>query len=263
MKTLSPYLIVLWQLLLNSFAKLMTFRISFYLIVLTDIAAVVTSYYSADFIFNHIRQIGPWGRTEFMFFVFWIQAVSCLHTAIAAPNFWNFSNELQNGNLDYRLVRPLGSLFDTFTAITRPASFLALPIHLGFIAYYGRILHLSTASWFLAPILLLATFLLAILLELSIAMAMFWTTGGKGINFIRIQCQQLQQWPDFVYPPILQLIFGRLFPVVAAGTISVRYLLGQGSVDELIYLSVAIIFFWVLVALLWSRGLRRYESASS
>ena len=62
---------------------------------------------------------------------------------LIAANFWNLSDEIRTGKLDFRLVRPLGSLFDVFTAYIRPISLVMLPLYGVALIYYGRLSELS------------------------------------------------------------------------------------------------------------------------
>jgi ABC-type uncharacterized transport system permease subunit len=259
----SPYFLVLRQQLNNSLAKLMTFRVNFLLTVLFDIASFVTFYFTADILFLNISHVGTWTREHFLFFIFWMQSINCVHSGFVAPNFWNLAMEIRTGSLDFRLLRPLGSLFDVFTAITRPISFLIMPVLVGVLVHYGLLLGFPTVSWIAMPFLWLISLVLLVLLEVLISMGLFWTHGGDGVNFIRIHCQQFQRWPDFVYPQPLRFIFSRLFPLLAAGVFPVRILFGQGSWWEIGFLLIAIVAVWLLIGRLWVLGVRRYESVAS
>jgi ABC-type uncharacterized transport system permease subunit len=259
----SAYVSVLKQQFLNSLAKLMSFRLSFFLSVLFDIAAFVTFYFTTDILFLHITSIGGWTREHFLFFIFWMQSINCLHSAIAAPNFWNFATEIRNGNLDFRLLRPLGSLFDIFTAVTRPIGLVVLPVLIGFMMYYGMLLNVTVWGWLAMPFLWLLSFVLLALLEILMSMGLLWTKGGDGINFVRIHAQQFERWPDFVYPRPLRLLCTRVFPILAAGTFSVKAVLGIGEWWEVPFLVVMTIVIWFVIGKVWMLGLRQYESASS
>lgn len=260
---MKPYLLVLYQQLVNAISKLTSFRVSLYLTALTDIGFTLTAYLSAEIMFRHIGSIGSWKREHFLFFIMWIQAISSLHTAIAAPNFWNFGAELKNGNLDFRLVRPLGSLFDTFTAIIRPMPLVILPIYFALIFYFGSQLPISTFHWCIFPLYFLASLVAMILVELLVAMSMFWTTSGDGVNFIRIQAQQLQRWPDFMYARSMQLILGRIIPLLAVVAVPVRVMLGSAEWWEFPLMILSTVIMWCAVGSLWRVGLSRYESSSS
>ena len=247
----------------NAFAQLMSFRINFVLTVLVDIAHFATVFLTVQFLFNHVERIGPWGKNEFMFFICFIQSMDFIHSGMVAPNFWNFSDKLKTGKLDFRLLRPIGSLFDTFTAIMRPTSLCLVFLPLGVLIYYGIKLQLSWLSWVLLPVLFVQSFILVILIELSIALGMFWTIQGDGVNFVRLQTQRLKKWPDFIYQPIFRKFFTFFIPLLAVGSYPVQFLLNNSLWPGVLMLTLAIVVFWFLVSRIWALGLARYDSASS
>jgi ABC-2 type transport system permease protein len=263
MNSIRPYIAVLHQQFLNSFAKMMAFRVSMIIAASVEISVFLTFYLTANFLFNHIDTIGTWRRPEFMFFTFWYLMVMSTHNAFLAPNFWNFSMEIRTGNLDFRLLRPLGSLFDVFTAIQRPTSIMMLPIHIGFLIYYGAQAHLTGLSWTLLLPLLLLSFSLVALVEMAIAMTVFWTKGGEGLNFIRMQSQQFQRWPDFMFPDGIRRFFSSVIPILIALSFPVRFALNNTEWRGVLATALASIIFWFVVRLMWREGLKRYESASS
>jgi ABC-2 type transport system permease protein len=257
------YYSVFYQNCLNATAKLLSFRVNFILSFIVEFSSAVIAYTTIAFIFNHINQLGSWDRDHFMLFASWMQSILCLHTTIGAPNFWNFSDELQNGKLDFRLLRPIGSLFDAFTAIIRPSSAVVFPLHLAIFAYFACQVGLSWVSWIIALPLLILAFLILLLTELVVALFMFWTIQGDGINFLRMQGQQLQKWPDFIYPTPIRSIFTFFFPLLIPGSFSIMFLLNPGEIKYLIIMLFIFVILILLVSYQWKLGLRRYESASS
>lgn len=263
MKAIRPYLGVLYQVMLNSAAKFLSFRLSVVFNLVVELAAFFSMLLSVHFILAQVGQIGPWGRTEFMLFVFWYQTIVCLHGSLIGPNFWNFSTEVRTGNLDFRLLRPLGGLFDVLTAISRPGALVMLPVYIGFLVHYLIVLKVPLLVCLLVPVLILLSFALVALLETCIALSMLWTKGGDGINFIRMQGQQLQRWPDFMYPGGIRWFFTRVIPTLTAVSFPVRFVIDRSEWPGVIYVLGATVVMWFVVGVVWRAGLRRYESASS
>ncbi len=263
MSSLRPYLAVIHQQLLNSTAKLMAFRVSFFLLLLVEVAAILTIFLPVNFLFEHVERLGPWNRDQFMFFAFWIQSMFCCHNAMIAPNFWIFSTEIRTGALDFRLLRPLGSVFDVMTAVNRPASLLLLPVSVGLLIHYGLQIGLSPMAWLTMPCIFCLAFLVMCLIELNLAFLSFWTKGGDSANFVRMQCQQIQRWPDFLYPPRTRMIFTAFLPVLLSGSFAVGFLFNTSRLDLVGSMLGAAVVFWCLASFVWRLGIRRYESASS
>ena len=263
MARLQPYVQVLYQQILNSIAKIASFRFNVLLNIIVELSGFLTTYLAARFIFDHVDHIGPWNRPQFMMYIFWYQTVMCVHTSVIAPNFWNFATEVRTGSLDFRLLRPLGSLFDVFTAIQRPASLLIAPLNIGLLIYYGLQVKLTLLAWILLPLLLVMSLTLVFLIEMSISMSIFWTTAGDGINFLRMQVQQLQKWPDYVYPERIRRFLSTALPILIAITFPVRFVIDQSEWRGVVWVLIAIVAFWTMCGFLWKQGLRHYESASS
>jgi len=263
MTRMRPYIGVMHQQMLNSVAKLISFRVSFVLLMMVEVTAICTAYLPVNFLFHHVEQLGPWNREQFMFFVFWNQCMFCCHNGLIAPNFWNLSTEIRTGALDFRLLRPLGSVFDVMTAINRPASLILLPVSVGLLIYYGIQINLSVTAWIMLPFTFCLAFLVMCLTELNIAFLSFWTKGGDSANFVRMQCQQVQRWPDFMYPARSRMMFTTVLPVLLSGSFGVGFLFDTSRIDLVGYMLVAVVVFCFLASFVWRLAIRRYESASS
>jgi ABC-2 type transport system permease protein len=92
---------------------------------------------------------------------------------------------------------------------------------------------------------------------------MLWVKGGDGVNFIRMQGQQLQRWPDFMYPSGVRYLFTRVIPTLAAMSFPARFVVDRREWPGVVYVFGAAIVMWFVVGVIWRAGLRQYESASS
>lgn len=263
MRALRPYLAVLYQVLLNSLARFLTFRLSVMLNLVVEVSAFLSLLLPVYFLLSQLGHIGPWGRDQFMFYVFWYQVVFCLQGSLISPNFWNFSTEVRTGNLDFRLLRPLGALFDVLTAVTRPGALAMLPVYVGCLGYYLYVLKIPLIVCVFVPFLLGLSWALVALLEICIALSMLWVKGGDGVNFIRMQGQQLQRWPDFMYPNSVRYLFTRVIPTLAAMSFPARFVVDRREWPGVVYVFGAATVMWFVVGVIWRAGLRQYESASS
>ena len=118
-------------------------------------------------------------------------------------------------------------------------------------------------QWALLPFLIFFGFLLQNSIEMAISCAMFWMIDGTGVNFIRIELQQLARWPDYVYPTALRSILTFVFPILLIGSGPVRFLFDPTDFWPFLEAIGFLFLFWVLLSFFWQLGLRAYESASS
>lgn len=257
------YLSVYRQFINTSFAEATTYRLNFVLLILMDIVFYVTSLMSVSFIFNHVEQIGPWTRAPFMFFISFMLALDQIHMTLVSENFWEFSFRIRQGLLDFDLIRPLSTLFTSFFRFIRAASSLNIIVTSGFLIHYGVEAGVSWHSWALLPVFLVLALVLLVSLEILMSMLMFVTIESWGINFLRMQFQNLSRWPDFVYGYYVRKVFIIAFPILLVGSAPVRFLLDWQDWQLLPLFFGAIAVLWVLIPILWRWGLKHYESASS
>jgi len=256
-----------WQVykefLSTSFAEAMSYRLHFVLLIAMDLLFYFSALASVDFIYDHVKSIGVWDRPQFLFFVSFMLAVDHLHMTFVSENFWNFSYELRTGRLDFVLIKPIGTLFPVFFRMMRPGSLCIIFVPWACLIHYGRLAGLTVWAWAALPVLVLMGFTLAVSLEILLSMSMFWLIESVGINFLRMQLQQVARWPDFVYRAFAQRMFTIVFPILLVGSAPVRVLFDPQDWPRLFGMAAAIVLSWAGIGFFWRLGLRAYESASS
>lgn len=256
-----------WRLyrgfLATSFAIGTSFRTNFILLIVMDLFFYASSLFTTSFIFDHVTQIGPWNRAQFMFFIAFMLAVDHLHMTFVSENFWGFSFDLRTGKLDFDLLRPAGSVFSVFFRDIRPSTIFNFPVPWACMWWFGKQAGLTGLDWCLLPLFVLLAFTLIVALEVLLCMAMFWTVEAWGINFLRMQFQQISRWPEFVYLPTARRVLTFIFPVLMVGSYPVHVLFDLGQWPLMLLMVLAIVITIGLINLLWKRGLHHYESASS
>lgn len=263
MKTIKHYLSVYYKFIETSFTEASSFRLSFFLIIIMDLFFYFSTLATVSIIFDHVSTIGPWDRDRLLFFISFMLAIDHLHMTVVSEGFWMLSQHIRTGSMDYILLKPVHSIFTVFFRHFRPATILNGFVAWGFLIYYGINLNLPFLSWILLPILVLSGFMLLIVLEFIITSSMFWMVEGLGINFLRMQLQQLSRWPDFIYASLSRKVLTIGIPLLLIGSAPVRFLFDYSQYQYLIGLFIAIIFFWFVLLKIWALALRKYDSASS
>jgi len=247
----------------NCFAEALTYRLHFVLLMAMDILFYLSVLGSVDFLFAHLDRIGPWGRTDFMFFMAFMLAVEHLHMTFVSENFWNFSYDIRMGQLDFILLKPVGALFVVFFRSMRPATLLNAVFPWYWLIHFGSQLDLGWGQWALLPVLVLLALALQASIEICMSLSMFWIVESMGVNFLRMQLQQLSRWPDFVYRYFAQKFFSLVVPVLLIGSAPVQFLRDARQWQGMAWLLGLMGVLWVLIGYFWRKGLRAYESASS
>ncbi len=240
-----------------------SFRTSFILLIFMDFFFFCSSVFSVNFIYDHVASIGPWQRDHLLFFITFMLTIDNLHMMIFSQSFWEFSFNIRTGALDYVILKPMSTIFSVFFRHFRASSLFNTPLFVGALIYYGIKIEITPLDWVLMPFLLIMGLALLVVIEFILSTSMFWMTDGTGINFLRMQMQQLARWPNFVYQGILRKVLTIIVPVLLIGSGPVHFLVDK-SQWQLLALMV-IIFFGLcgLLRIIWNFGLRHYDSASS
>lgn len=246
-----------------SFTEAMSFRTSFILLILMDIFFYASTLATVSFIYDHVEMIGPWDKHKLMFFISFMLALDHLHMSFLSESFWYLSRHIKQGDIDFILLRPAHSIFSVFFRHIRPSSLCNTPLVWGGLIYFGMQIPLRLDQWILIPFLLLLAFTLLAILEFIISTAMFWTTEGMGINFLRMQMQSLSRWPDFIYHQFSRRVFLIFFPLLLIGSGPIRFLYDYSYWLYLLGMLIAIIIGAKVLTYLWQKALKNYESASS
>lgn len=228
-----------------------------------DLFFYFSSLATVSFIFDHVQTIGPWNKEQLMFFISFMLCVDHLHMTLISESFWVLSRDIKSGSMDFTILKPIHSIFTSFFRHIRTSSLCNTFIVWACLFYYGNEINLSVLSWILLPFLVILAFCLLALLEFIISTSMFWMTEGMGINFLRMQFQNLSRWPNFIYSSMSRRFFTMVIPVLLIGSAPVHFLLDHSMWHYLVYLVIAIIMSYIVLIFLWNKALNQYESASS
>ena len=260
---MKKYLGIYREFFSSALAEAMSFRVHFVLVIIMDLLFYASSLLSVAVIYEHVSLVGPWNREEFLFFISFMLAVDHIHMALISENFWNFSFLIRSGKLDFELLRPANALFTLFFRHIRIQTLLITPVPWGALYYFGSQLSLSFYQWLAIPFFVVLALALLVSIEILISMSMFYTIESFGINFLRMQLQQLSRWPDFVYKYLARITFTFLLPVLVVGSAPVKFIFNYERWEQLSLMVGAIIVFSILIGIAWTRALKSYESASS
>ena len=244
----------------TSLSQAMSFRFDFLLQSLMNMSFMIIYYSSAFFIFNYVEKIGLWDKDQFFVFLSFVFVINQTHQFFFSFNFWQFSEDIRLGNLDFHLLKPFPLLFTVLLRTTAVGSFFTLLLTYGLFIYFGIKADLSVLSWILMPFSVLIALSLMLGLEVLISLINFFTIEGGAVNQIRIQVQHLQRWPDFIYKRNYLLF---IFPFVAVTSVPVRSMLDFSFLSWFFLMSLGAILLWTLIVFFWPRFLVFYKSPSS
>jgi ABC-2 type transport system permease protein len=211
------------------------------------------------------RQLGGWSWSNALVVVGIYTLLDGFTSALLQPNLSRIVNHVQNGTLDFVLLKPVDS---QFWLSTRSFSPWGLP---------GIVAGLLLISWALihsgepirASVVLLAAIL--IVAAACILYSLWFLLAGLSIWFVKVwnATEVLRytlvagRYPITAYPPALRMVFTFLLPVAFLTTVPAEALLGRGSWPWAFGSVVAAALSLTSTRLFWGVALRHYTSASS
>jgi ABC-2 type transport system permease protein len=263
MKRILYYARIYKQYLALNVERAMAFRVHFILLIVLDIFFYSATLLTVDFTFSQVGPLNGWTREHFLFFSSFMLAVDQLHMTFLSESFWIFSVDVRTGALDFTLLRPANPIFVTFFRYIRIGSLFLFFVPAGLLIYFGMQLGLSPLAWAALPVMALLSLALVVTIEIALLMSAFWLVDSTGVNFLRMQLQDISRWPDFIYQSTLRRFFTFAVPVLLASTMPVKFLFNHEEWPGVLLALVFTAFGIYLISVLWKRGLGRYESASS
>lgn len=257
------YLYIYKENFSTSLAEATTYRANFILSLVMELTICVLTLSTVSFIFDHVEKIGYWNEHQFLFFISFVLMVNQIHMAFISLNFWMFSEDIIQGTLDFKLLKPVSSIFLVFFRYIRVPTIPNIIFTSWLIFHYGSKLNFGFLEWILIPLLLVLSLTLMVSLEILMMISNFWLIDGFGINFLRMQFQNLSRWPDFVFSFYSRKILTFAFPILLVNSAPIRFLFDHSQWLWLVTLVGATLISWVAIYFLWQVGLNRYESASS
>ncbi len=248
-----------------SVSRSLEFRFDFCFRIMMDTMYYVIQIIFFKVLFLHTAVLGGWSEAQAMIFVAGFILLDAVQMTLFSNNMWWLPIFINNGALDYYLIRPVPSLFILSLRDFAVNSFvnllMASTIFGWIIVHYGADLTgLNVVGYLL---LLLNGAVLHYLTRLVCLIPTFWTHSGSGFVQIFWTFERLMSIPHTVFTGWARLILTTILPFglmasVPAQVMAVLFdwrLLGQ--------ITLVTVAFWLVALRLWQAGLRAYSSASS
>jgi ABC-2 type transport system permease protein len=180
---------------------------------------------------------------------------------------WRLSRRVNLGELDYALVRPYPVVLQVMSSdigLNGAGNLVTGGILLGLgLAHVD--LHWTFATVALTVVLMISAILVKLAISLGTNAAAFWIAGPYNtFAYAMHQVGELARYPITIYATGVRVAIGLLIPFAFVSFFPISALLGRGSWAWLGFLTPLAAAYCVLVtALVFRRGLRRYESTGN
>jgi len=259
------YLRLYWHLIKISAMLETEYRLSFVLEIIVEIAFFVATIVSFSVIFSNISDLAGWSRYQIMVLYGLNMAFSEIVLGVAfIYNLRQLPYKIIKGELDIILTKPVSSLFAA--TLWRPY-FACIPSMLVglLVAIVGLSrgnINLTIPSILLFSILMLNGCMIAYSVGTIISCLSFWFLNAEPLPFLAQQFIFLAKQPYDIYHGVWRFIFLIIIPTGFMLSFPVKVLMGQFVWWWPILSSGLAVIFLILTNIIWSQGLKTYESAS-
>lgn len=218
------------------------------------------------FFYNSGLNLNGFGADEMMLYTGTFIIMTGIYTATLCDSFYKLPQNIQSGNLDLYITKPMSL---QFMATMRYFNFaLPLPnliVGIIMLVLAWQKLGLEVTVWRVIGYILCLLSATAITYSLFLfpQLLSFWTIKSDAVTQIADRAWDFNSMPMNIYGKAAQRIGIYLIPLFFISNLPSRFLMGTLTVFEGIWCVLAPPIFFILVRLFWNYAVKNYSSASS
>lgn len=241
----------------------MEYRANFVLATLTSLGNLVGSLFGLFLFYRTGYTFQGWSWQEALVVLGVFTMLQGFSSTFLAPNLNSIVKHVQQGTLDFVLLKPISSQFWLSSHTLSPWGLPDLVFGVVLIGYAGAQLNIGIGNYLLSAI--------PLLFGLASLYSLWFMLGATSIWFVKIYnvtevlrgLLEAGRYPMVAYPSAYRFFFTFVVPVAFLTTVPAEALLGRVQVGWIIgagLLALALLF---VARLFWQFALRFYTSASS
>ena len=248
-----------------SLVRAMMFRFDFLMWSLVELFWMMVNLLMVSVIYLHTEEIGGWGKYEMLILLGTAMLMQRLLFGLFWSNLFELGRNIRDGRLDFLLAQPGNPVFMVSTRKLDFDSLVNAVVAIGVILYaVGQLgLELSPGGIFLYSASILCGVLIGYGMLLAIVSLSFWIIGNQGIGGAYYALFDFSRLPREVFKGAANVVFVWVLPVVIVSNVPAKLLLQNYSLQDVLWLLAAAIFWLWAGVFVFKHGLKRYASASS
>ncbi|WP_013323055.1 ABC transporter permease [Gloeothece verrucosa] len=247
----------------TAIAAELEYRLNFLIATLTSLANLCGSLFGLFLFYRTGYTFEGWSWQEALIVLGMFTFLQGVSASFLVPNLNKIVDQVQQGTLDFVLLKPISSQFWLSTRMISPWGFPDLFFGGIMIFYAGSRLHLTLSNYLLSAI--------PIFWGIIILYSLWFMLGATSIWFVKIYnvtevlrgLLEAGRYPMVAYPAAYRFFFTFVIPVAFLTTIPAEAMLGRSQFIWIIGAAVLAICLFLAAKYFWNFALRFYTSASS
>lgn len=248
-----------------SWLSSMEYRVNFLMWLLVDASWAVMDLIFFNTLVQNLGSLGHWTRGEVFIVVGMFRLLQVPIWGWMFQSFSRIPNMISKGELDMVLTKPFDSQYGVSFRNFSINMISSLVTGIFYIVMGYNIMHQVPSSlniFYFVWLLIVSTGLIYGVYFLTISLSLFFDRLNN-IHHLFPHFFDAARYPREIYPVPLQLIFLTIWPMVLIISVPAETLFGRPNWLLIAWLHVLAIIFFFIGRFVWTKGLRRYSSASS
>ncbi|GAB4229453.1 MAG: ABC transporter permease [Stanieria sp.] len=254
---------VLWLFWTTSIATELEYRLNFAIATFTSIANLVGSIFGLFLFYRTGYTFQGWSWQEALIVLGLFTLLQGFSNTFLVPNLNRIVEQIEQGTLDFVLLKPISSQFWLSTRMVSPWGFPDLCFGIILIVYAGIQLNLNWQDYLIS--------LIPVFFGVIILYSLWFILGATSIWFVKIYnvtevlrgLLEAGRYPMVAYPAIYRVFFTFIVPVAFLTTVPAEAMLGRSELTWFFGAGILAIILLIISIFFWQFALRFYTSASS
>ncbi|NEP08665.1 MAG: ABC transporter permease [Symploca sp. SIO2C1] len=260
---MNKYLNVLHLFWSTALAAELEYRLNFAIAALSSLGSLIGNLFGLFLFYRTGYTFEGWNWEEALVLLGIFTLLQGFSTTFLVPNLNRIVDHVEQGTLDFVLLKPISSQFWLSFRTLSPWGLPDLLFALILISYAGRRLDLTFSNYLLS--------LVPLFFGLVILYSIWFILGATSIWFVKIynvtevlrNLLQAGRFPMVAYPTVYRFFFTFLVPVAFLTTVPAEAMLGRTQIIWVVVGGVLALGLLVASSLFWQFAMRFYTSASS
>jgi ABC-2 type transport system permease protein len=247
----------------TAIAAELEYRINFILTTISSFGSLVGNIFGLFLFYRTGYNFEGWSWEESLIVLGIFTLLQGFSATILVPNLNRIVTHVQEGTLDFILLKPMSSQFWLSTRSVSPWGLPDLIFGGLMIAYASRQLDLNITDYFISFIPLLFGMISLYSLWFVLGAMSIWFVKIYNVTEVLRGLLEAGRFPMVAYPTVYRFFFTFIIPVAFLTTIPAETLLGRTEATWIIGSGILAILLFYFSATFWRFALRFYTSASS
>ncbi len=241
----------------------MEYRINFLVAALTSIVGLAGSIFALTLFYSKAGTLNGWTWAQALVVMGLFTILEGFSSTCLSPNLSRIVQHVQQGTLDFVLLKPVDSQFWLSTRNFSPWGLPNVLFGLAILIFAGRRIGATPMDYLIA--------LLPVLCGLTILYSIWFVIGATSVWFVKVwnatevlrSYLEAGRYPVAFYPAAFRVFFTFIIPVAFLTTVPAESFLGHPRPRPLLAAVSLAAALFTTARLFWHFALRYYTSASS